>query len=98
MTDNTPTAASERILARDHRSSAPRSKRRRRRVWRSLVLRLPVLLGSLGLSGAWLAAMAWLAAPYQPVLLTAAAVAGGLFVRRCVERPARRVLSAVARG
>jgi mercuric ion transport protein len=46
---------------------------------------LPVLLGSIGLSSAWLAGFALLAAPYQPVLLAIAAVglstAGILAVR-----------------
>jgi mercuric ion transport protein len=47
---------------------------------------LPLLLGSLGLSSAWLVAVAWLAAPHRIGLLTAAIVfliAGGtVFVWR----------------
>jgi mercuric ion transport protein len=47
---------------------------------------LPLLLGSLGLSSAWLVAVAWLAAPHRIALLTAAIVsliAGGtIFVWR----------------
>ena len=35
---------------------------------------LPVLLGSFGLGSAWLAGVAWLAAPYQVALLIAAVV------------------------
>jgi mercuric ion transport protein len=46
---------------------------------------LPVLLGSLGLGGAWLASLAFLAGPYRPVLLVAAIVClvsgGGLLLR-----------------
>jgi mercuric ion transport protein len=51
---------------------------------------LPLLLGSLGLSSAWLVALAWLAAPHRIALLIAAVVcllgAGGIFVwpRRAV--------------
>ena len=47
---------------------------------------LPVLLGSLGLSSAWLVAVAWIAAPHRLGLLIAAVVclvgAGGLFIWR----------------
>jgi len=47
---------------------------------------LPLLLGSLGLSSAWLFAVAWFAAPYRIALLSAAVVcllgAGGMFVWR----------------
>jgi mercuric ion transport protein len=47
---------------------------------------LPLLLGSLGLSSAWLVAVAWLAAPHRIALLIAAVVcllgAGGMFVWR----------------
>ena len=35
---------------------------------------LPMLLGSLGLAGAWLGSLALLAAPYRPLLLTGAVV------------------------
>lgn len=38
---------------------------------------LPVLLGSVGLGSAWLAGLAVLAAPYQPLLLAIAAVGLG---------------------
>lgn len=46
---------------------------------------LPLLLGSLGLGGAWLAAVAWLAAPHRLALLAVAVVglaAGGLLFWR----------------
>lgn len=47
---------------------------------------LPLLLGSLGLSSAWLVAVAWIAAPHRLALLITAVVcllgAGGLFVWR----------------
>lgn len=47
---------------------------------------LPLLLGSLGLSSAWLVTVAWIAAPHRLALLVAAVVclmgAGGLFVWR----------------
>jgi mercuric ion transport protein len=47
---------------------------------------LPLLFGSLGLSSAWLVAVAWLAAPHRIALLIAAVVfllgAGGMFVWR----------------
>lgn len=47
---------------------------------------LPILLGSLGLSSAWLVAVAWVAAPHRLTLLVAAVVclvgAGGLFIWR----------------
>ena len=51
---------------------------------------VPLLLGSLGLSSAWLVAVAWLAAPHRIALLIAAVVcllgAGGMFAwhRRAV--------------
>jgi mercuric ion transport protein len=40
---------------------------------------LPLLLGTLGVSSAWLATTAWLATPYQPALLALAiaCLAGG---------------------
>lgn len=43
---------------------------------------LPMLLGPLGLGGAWLFGLAFLAAPHRAVLLTAAAacLAGGAFL------------------
>jgi mercuric ion transport protein len=44
---------------------------------------LPLLLGALGLSGAWLGAIAWLAAPHRVALLITAVLclvaAGGIF-------------------
>jgi mercuric ion transport protein len=47
---------------------------------------LPILLGSLGLSSAWLVAVAWIAAPHRLAFLIAAVIclmgAGGLFVWR----------------
>jgi mercuric ion transport protein len=47
---------------------------------------LPLLLSTLGLSSAWLVAVAWIAAPHRLALLIAAVVclggAGGLFVWR----------------
>lgn len=46
---------------------------------------LPMLLGSLGLAGAWLGGLALLAGPYRPMLLAAAVVgliAGGLLFWR----------------
>ncbi|HEV2335308.1 MAG TPA: mercuric reductase [Stellaceae bacterium] len=47
---------------------------------------LPLLLGSVGLGGAWLLAVAWLAAPHRLALSIAAVVClvggGGLFLRR----------------
>ena len=47
---------------------------------------LPLLLSALGLSTAWLVAVAWIAAPHRLALLVAAIVclvgAGGLFVWR----------------
>ena len=47
---------------------------------------LPLLLGSIGLGSAWLAAVAWLAAPHRIALVVAAAAcllgAGSLFVWR----------------
>ena len=46
---------------------------------------LPLLLGSLGLGGAWLATVAWLAAPHRLALLAVAVVglaAGGLLFWR----------------
>jgi mercuric ion transport protein len=47
---------------------------------------LPILLGSLGLGGAWLVAVAWLAAPHRIALLIAAVLclvgAGGVFIWR----------------
>jgi mercuric ion transport protein len=47
---------------------------------------LPILLGSLGISSAWLIAVAWLAAPHRLVLLAVAIVClisgGGLLLWR----------------
>ena len=47
---------------------------------------LPIILGSVGLGGAWLATVAWLAAPHRGVLLVAAiaclAAGGGMFLWR----------------
>ncbi len=43
---------------------------------------LPILLGSIGLGGAWLTGIAWLAAPHRTTLL-AVAVACSLAVARC---------------
>jgi mercuric ion transport protein len=47
---------------------------------------LPLLLGSLGLSSAWLVAVAWIAAPHRLALLIAAVIclvgAGGWFIGR----------------
>jgi mercuric ion transport protein len=55
---------------------------------------LPLLLGSVGLGSAWLATVAWLAAPHRLVLLTAAIVclagSGAVFVWR------RRVIACTA--
>src|SRR6516164_332444 len=60
---------------------------------------LPVLLGSLGLGSVWLASLAWLAAPHQPALLTAAvaclAGAAGVFLWR--RHAAARAPSAACR-
>src|SRR5579863_7331501 len=47
---------------------------------------LPLLLGAVGLSGAWLVAVAWIAAPYRLTLLIVAVFcfvgAGGVFIWR----------------
>ena len=47
---------------------------------------LPVLLGSLGLGSAWLAAVAWFASPHRTLLLIAAVAcllaSGGVFLWR----------------
>ncbi|SRR5258708_1669233 len=57
---------------------------------------LPILLGTVGLGSAWLAAVAWLAAPHQIALLIVAAVClasgGGVFFWR------RRAASACIQG
>jgi mercuric ion transport protein len=57
---------------------------------------LPLLLGSLGLAGAWLGSLALLAGPHRPALLAAAVVClvsgGGVLLRR------RRAAAACAPG
>jgi mercuric ion transport protein len=54
---------------------------------------LPILLGSLGIGGAWLATVAWFAAPHRIALLIAAviclAAGGGVFLWR--RRAALRI-------
>jgi mercuric ion transport protein len=53
---------------------------------------LPLLLGALGVTGAWLAGLALLAAPYRPALLAAAVIClaggGGLLLRHRRAGPA----------
>lgn len=51
---------------------------------------LPLLLGSLGIAGAWLGTLALLAGPYRPTLLTAAVIClvGGGTVLLWRRRPA----------
>jgi mercuric ion transport protein len=74
MTDNTQPAISERRPARDTGALLIATGGLAAAFGAASCCALPVLLGSFGLGSAWLAGVAWLAAPHQIALLIAAVV------------------------
>jgi mercuric ion transport protein len=89
-TDNSQTTPSERAPLRDTGALMLAAGGLAAAFGAASCCALPLLLGSLGLSSAWLVAVAWLAAPHRISLLIAGVVcllaAGGMFVwsRRAV--------------
>ncbi len=86
VTDNSQTTPSERAPSRDTGALILAAGGLAAAFGAASCCALPLLLGSLGLSSAWLVAVAWLAAPHRMALLIAAVVcllgAGGMFVWR----------------
>src|SRR5690349_2738419 len=86
MIDNTERAASERATLSDTGATLLAAGGLAAAFGAASCCALPMLLGSLGLAGAWLGSLALLAGPYRLVLLASAVVclAGGglLFWRR----------------
>jgi mercuric ion transport protein len=74
MTDNLEPAVSERPPARDTGALLIAAGGLAAAFGAASCCALPVLLGSFGLGSAWLAGIAWLAAPHQIALLIAAVV------------------------
>jgi mercuric ion transport protein len=85
-TDNSQTTPSERAPLRDTGALMLAAGGLAAAFGAASCCALPLLLGSLGLSSAWLVAVAWLAAPHRIALLIAAVVcllgSGGMFVWR----------------
>ena len=85
-TDNSQTTPSERAPLRDTGALMLAAGGLAAAFGAASCCALPLLLGSLGLSSAWLVTVAWVAAPHRLALLLAAVVclagAGGVFVWR----------------
>ena len=98
MIDNTRTAAPERGTARETGALLFAAGGLAAAFGAASCCALPLLLGSLGLGSAWLATVAWFAAPYRLALLAIAIiclVGGGAFfwrrrVASCTRGVARR--------
>lgn len=86
MPDNTRSAAPDRSPARDTGALLLAAGGLAAAFGAASCCALPLLLGSIGLSGAWLVAVAWFAAPHRLALLIVAVVGlaggGGLFLWR----------------
>ena len=79
MTDNTERASPERATVSDAGATLLAAGGLAAAFGAASCCALPMLLGSLGLAGAWLGSLALLAGPYHPIFLAAAVVglAGG---------------------